>query len=860
MISALIGRTRELARLEDLAREGARLVTLWGPGGIGKTRLAREHAALARARGEHVVFVDLSAARSGGDVVAALADALGVVLEAHDDVTPLQRAAAAQRARVVADNTEQLDEGARAVLVAFASNETRVLATSREALGAEDEVLVAIEPLDEEAALALFFSVMGADSAGDAASSNAVVRAIVARLDALPLAIELAAARAQLLGPSELYARLDRKLDTLASSTRGLPPRHAALRATIAWSWDLLDEAERAALTAVASFAAPFDAALAEPVIAGDDALDLLDRLKARALLHGAPASLRLAESVRDFARERLAERPDRDAVRARYADAVVARVEGPAERMRGGGDGQAELVARKPDLVALASTEPRAALALTTLLLVTGPASAVIDVVDRASGAATEPAIAARLLVARAEALRARGALAEATKSADSAAERVGADDRVQADLETVRGAIARSLGKTDEALAHEERALAIFRARGDEARAGIAIGRIGAVLQSAGKLALARERHAEAIAIHVATRSRRAEGVERSFLAVATHRAGAVREAVALHEAALAIHRETGHARLEGAELLHLAFVRHELDERERARADFERARGLLAAAGATGLEAIALVLAARLDVDDGKPTPAMLALAEAARIAPPSWPRLRATHHLVLGHLALSRGEVARARDAYAAAREASAAVEVGFEALTPAWLALATMRADSTQKESAVALLAEARARLSAIENPRIAEALAVLEAGVLGGAPPRVDDASLAVSSEVRRAVAFAGARRPLAIARSGRRMVLPDGRTVDLAKRKNVVRILAALFTERLAHPGHPIAPAALLEVGWPDERMRADAAQKRLHTAIWTLRTLGLEGILRTEEAGYLLDPSVAVEPDEQP
>jgi DNA-binding SARP family transcriptional activator len=91
--------------------------------------------------------------------------------------------------------------------------------------------------------------------------------------------------------------------------------------------------------------------------------------------------------------------------------------------------------------------------------------------------------------------------------------------------------------------------------------------------------------------------------------------------------------------------------------------------------------------------------------------------------------------------------------------------------------------------------------------------------------------------------------------VLPDGRAIDLSRRKNVVAILAALARERRMKPGSPISADALLAAGWPGERMRAEAATKRLHTAIWTLRSLGLEGILLTKDDGYLLDPSVPAE-----
>jgi hypothetical protein len=124
-----------------------------------------------------------------------------------------------------------------------------------------------------------------------------------------------------------------------------------------------------------------------------------------------------------------------------------------------------------------------------------------------------------------------------------------------------------------------------------------------------------------------------------------------------------------------------------------------------------------------------------------------------------------------------------------------------------------------------------------------------------DASSVRASSEVRRALRFAGARPALRVGNEARALTLPDGRVIDLAKRKNVRLVLLALAEARRTRPGTPVAPDALVAAGWPGERMRADAAQKRLHTAIWTLRSLGLESLLVTRDEGYFLDPAVPIE-----
>jgi len=859
-----IGRSRELARLAELA--AAPLVTLWGPGGVGKTRLAREHAASERGRGRAVVWADLATSRTRREVVTTLATALGVTLLETNDaaVDALAHAATAQRALVVADNLEQIDDAARAALLRLAAavgEGACLLFTSRERLGAAAEATVAVEPLGEDDGVALFEALAGA-------ADDPTTRAIVRRLDALPLALELAAARVALLGAPELLARLDRKLDVLGTARADRPARHATLRAAIAWSWDLLEGGERDALVACATFEGPFDAALAERVIGGAeaDALDRLERLRRRALVHAASdtrgrTTLRLLESVRDFAREEMATRAGQDpaaafALRERHAHAVLARAEPLAEAAACGRDTLAELEASRADLEAAArgsgALAARATLALATLLAISGPASAAVERIDAtlAGPDAPDRRLVTRLLVAKAAACRTLGLLDEARSVLQRVppSEERDRDARLaNAEAARVLGSVLRSLGDVEHALVEQGRALAIYRAIADRAREGLCLGEIGATHQSEGRLALAQRFHAEAIAIHVAMASRRAEGAERSFLAVATHRAGDPAAALALHEAALVIHREAGHRRLEGAELLHLGFVHHELGALPAAREALGAARRVLAAAGARGLLGIAIVLAARLEVDAGDGAAALLLLAEASQAAPAGWPRLVATRHLVEGHLAMASGTPDRACVAYEAALETSRDREVGFEALSPAYLELARARAGAG---ASARVLADARAQVATLENPHLRVAFDVLAASAAGTPLPEIPAEAPRASSEVRRAMTLAGARRALSIEDDGRRMVLPDGRAIDLSRRKNVRLVLLALARARRDAPGAPVLPEILLEAGWPGERMRADAATKRLHTAIWTLRTVGLEGLLLTEGEGYLLDP----------
>ncbi|MFO0735515.1 MAG: hypothetical protein U0270_06535 [Labilithrix sp.] len=786
-----MGRERELARLSELTGSGARLVTLWGAGGTGKTTLARCVEA---------TWIDLSSARTREDVVTVFAAALGVEADEH----AVRRALVTRARRVTADSVEQIDAAGRALLVAW-SEAAPMLVTSRDALGVAGEEAIEVTPLGASDAIALYTRLSGTDDDDDA-------RAIVAKLDALPLAIELAAARAPLLGSAALRARLEQSFDVLKDKER--VARHATLHAAIAWSWDLLGEAEKDALVACARFEAPFDAALAEAAI-GADALDALDTLRRRALLHVEPDHrLRLFGAVRAFALARA------NPVGERHARAVVERVEPLALAVRRGEAVDAELLRRRADLVAIAAHDAhdaklraRALLALAALRSATGPHDFGRDAREIVL---VDGELALRLVIAKGVAARAAGRLDDAESAAQWSL-RESPDD---AHALRLAGMVARSRGHTARAVALLERALAAYRASGEEAFAGLTLGELGAAEQSATRLA-------EGIAILVATKSVRAEGLLRSHLAVLTHRSGDPRAAVPLHEAALAIHRRVGNRRLEGAELLHLAFVRHEIAELDAARAAFEEARRTLAEAGALGLEALACVLRARLDIDAKELVPARIALAEAARITPAGWHRLVATHHVVSGHLALTEGDRPGAAAHYDRALAASRDVEVGFEALTPSYRAFA---------------LGEPAPEAPAFLNAHLAHAWSIL-----GGAALTAPPEAIASSSDVRRAIAFAG-RRSLIITTTS--VVLPDGRTIDLSKRKNIRLVLAALASRR-----DWVDPDTMIAAGWPGERMRADAATKRLHTAIWTLRKLGLEGILQSSETGYRLDPEITLQ-----
>jgi predicted ATPase/DNA-binding CsgD family transcriptional regulator len=341
--TTFVGRSqdREVA-LRRLAE--ARLVTLFGPGGVGKSRLAAVVAeAAAPSYPAGGAFVDLVPVRAGF-LVPAVAAALGVAERPPrslvDSVVDRLRAG---RWLIVLDNCEHLvDEVAGFVeRVLSECPETTVLATSRQRLGLTGEHVAPVRPLPLDRDAERLFLDRALAIAPDFAADPSMITRICARLDGIPLAIELAAARSASLGAEGLLAALDEQLRLLTGG-RQADKRHRSLHAVIGWSHDLLDEDERALFRRLSVFVGAFDLAAASATTPGlslGAVADLIGRLVDRSLVaHGGadPARWRLLELVRAFGQERLAEAGEEEAVRRRHlgwaaatATALEARVTG---------------------------------------------------------------------------------------------------------------------------------------------------------------------------------------------------------------------------------------------------------------------------------------------------------------------------------------------------------------------------------------------------------------------------------------------------------------------------------------------------------------------------------------------------
>ena len=308
----LVGRERELEELVGLLSNGTRLLTLTGPGGTGKTRLALQVAAeLAGTLRDGVYWLPLAGLSDHELVPSEVALTIG----APDDLAGFLRG---RELLVLLDNFEHLLEAAPRVSALLASSSgLRLLVTSRTRLRVSGEREYGLEPLPDVDAATLF--VQRAGEIGRELTADATVAEICRRLDGLPLAIELAAARTKLLAPERLLERFGSVLPLLTGGTRDAPERQRTLRATIEWSYDLLDPADQALFARLAVFAGAFPIAAAEEVAGAE--LDHLDALVEANLVKpiGDDRFLML-ETIREYAAEKLAESEEAEEIRRRHA------------------------------------------------------------------------------------------------------------------------------------------------------------------------------------------------------------------------------------------------------------------------------------------------------------------------------------------------------------------------------------------------------------------------------------------------------------------------------------------------------------------------------------------------------------
>jgi predicted ATPase/class 3 adenylate cyclase len=341
--TSFVGRDAEIADLQT-ALKAHRLVTLTGPGGVGKTRLAVEVAArLAREFSDGVWVIELAPVGDPTAVAEAVAATLGITQQPGMNLADSVAAALEGRSRLlVFDNCEHVLDATSELIDAILQHSATVaiLATSREGLRLADEQLWPVPSLEtrggaDSTAAALFveraqavaptFALSGTDDAD-------AVAEVCRRLDGIPLAIELAASRMQSMTVTELHDRLGDRFRLLTGSRRGLE-RHQTLRQAVQWSYDLLEDSEKTLLARCSVFAGGFDLAAASAIAdSGDElaVLDLLDALVRKSLLVAGQSSGRtrysMLETIRQFAEEQLVHTGEADRTRDAHAHYFAAR------------------------------------------------------------------------------------------------------------------------------------------------------------------------------------------------------------------------------------------------------------------------------------------------------------------------------------------------------------------------------------------------------------------------------------------------------------------------------------------------------------------------------------------------------
>ena len=872
-----VGRKAALLTLRKMLSEGARLVTVLGPAGIGKTRLSLRYADLnASAYAGGVLFCDASGAKSVEEVCAAVARALGVTLPSRaSDGERVEQLGHALDNRgtmlFVLDNFEQAVAAAPATVGAWTSIARRahVIVTSRVQLRVLGEACFWLDALElpkegvvasESEAVQLFVDRAQLARPGfvlGASESQAVVD-LVKRLDGNALAIELAAARASMLSPSQLLARLAKRFDVLAGGARDAVARQASMRVALDQSWELLDDASRRVLAQASLFRGGFTLDAAEEVIktkAGESVLDALEALRQSSLVYtyvdadpnlDGEMRFKMYESIRDYAGEHLRDMDRKDEAVRRFAEYFV------DEATAADTDNLIQAQSLAIDVLHDPTLAMRAALASGPLLA--GRAVAEAELLRRAlaqKGGDDTVRLAARVALGVAD--RKRGALAvaeeelkETLKDARAAGARA-----IEGRALLAHAAVHRMGGQMEEALGELEVALSMAREQGDAALEAQVLGDM----------------------VH-------ARHIRRDFNA----------ETMALAESARALHHKLGNRRDEADMCGSLAALHQARGEAHQARSRYEEALELLAGGGDLGVRAVVHTNLGTLHQELGNLEAALTHHEEALKLCVAAGGRR--LEGGVLGNRAsvlFEMGRLDEARDGFdRAVRVLHDVGDIVHEAYFQAQLA--AVIATQGAVDEATNLFARAEKRFEAsghtnemwklglrlqrghieLARARQAESEGVIEVASklrdevrdwIGALPAETTDDVRVAARMLARALA-APPKHPepkpiigaLTVSEDASSVWLPTTARVSLEKRKPVRLLLLRLIEEHAKKPGHPLTVDDLLAAGWPGERVIRDAGASRVYVALGTLRKLGLRDVILSRDGGYLLDPQVKI------
>lgn len=867
---SFVGRVAELARLAELlaAPAAARVITVYGPPGAGKTRLVAHHLAASPTPERRVVVCEASEAASADEITALVRGALGgeggvarALADELDDAGPLV---------LVLDGLDRGADEAAPLVAGWIAKAKRlvVVVTARRRLGLAGEACVEVSSLPIDDALALFEGrtrLLKADFAVRK-DNEADVRELLRELDCLPLAIELAAGRAAVLSPRELRGRLDQRFQVLRGRAGGSAASH--LESAIAVSFELLPDWLERALAQASAFRGSFGLDAAEAVLAlpdGESAVDALDELCARSLVRSfeppaLPGETRFAlyESIRAFAEGAM---PDEArAAAARHAAHFAAFAAGIGARLKEVRSGEAmeELAIEEKNLVAafersLAADPGRAIdalLALRPLVDANGPVTTYVERLGRARKAAATDAERARVDLALGRTRVLSGELDRAKddlERARASAEKAGLED-VASEARSILALALYWQGRPEDAVklyAEPEGDAAAPDARPGDTRFAT-----GVMHLLGGRAHAARPLLVEAVS------ERRRHG-DLSELGLALAVLGNANVELQHHGEAR-VHFDEAESVLSRAKnarflaMLHLWRAFLLLDEGklpeaqrllEQAKAGLEKTQDRFFLRSAIGYLGIARHLA-------GDPDGALVHFEQAIAGATDSG------HHYPLGHFLVHKGAVLAKRGDTDAAEDAfDAAQRLAQISLRPQLAVTA---------EVLRALVDVARARRADLPEDRAAHAAnAELRikrgTGLRGLSPDRASELSLDVRlalalvlpeiEALKRDLGGAAARATLRVGPRGMWFQVGDGPRVDLSRRALLRRLLECLAGSEASAC---VDSFALLDAGWPGEIVSAESGLHRVHVAVATLRKMGLGPVLLTEPQGYRIDANV--------
>lgn len=883
-LTPFVGRVDDLATIHALFESRNRLVTVLGPGGAGKTRIVTEFGNRFTESFDSVWFLDLTPFETATDALSSSLSLWGITTTGSPATAMARHLDTLGRVLLIIDNLEHILEEFAPLLVEFlrVNKTTQILATSREPLHIVGEHQHRLSSLSLEEAVSLFETRARAQAPSfslDSASRKAIVE-VVERVDFLPLAIELAASRARMMSPLVLAERLTNRMSALKSKDRDRPERHRTIAATIEWSWELLDENLRRALTDLSVVRGPFDVEVAAAIFADPDAEEMVEGLLDQCLLERvADNRFRMFETVRGFATERLENSSHARVVWRRHARYFVHKVESTQPRDLG----MMRFVV--PNLLAAAERDidldlrANCWIAAGRVCRETGGVAPLISNLLQVPELINDPGRIAESLylvaIGYAETLKLDEAIDFARRSGELA--ETHGHMNIAALAHSAHGAYLSRASRPSEALPVLEHAYGLATGSHDadvrlRVRAQLATTLFQMGQASRGETLLA-ENIGEAN--NLGDRRTAARGLAQ--LALHSMTSGSLDRA----ETMLLDAENLLESQADPVWLATVQVGRGDLQRRKghlvEARAHFERAVSTAQTSASVDLQVRALSgLAMTLGSasDRGHLITALERVGEESESLEANLLRSRmAFFDIAFDNPPLSRHA--------ARAVFQSEAVSLSWRAVLGGIYALGyAMTYDSAAFDD---VLAKARALLAPgvfaesfldtvslvgdamMERTKLSpsawqeaheeiEALAAMPDPSLGPWPQW--EAANILTLLLERRVKPDTKTLLLRLSDDARTFYPPGvDEAVDFTRRGALRLILLGLATQRKDHPGTGISLDEVVELGWPGERVTPEAAASRVYTAIRTLRGFGLDEYLLTSDAGYLLSTDVEVE-----